>query len=64
MSDAELDAVAAVQARLDGDGDGLAVILGSCDLRETCEALAGVSAHAVSLLGPRPHRGPESLDVG
>jgi hypothetical protein len=49
--DAERDALALVQAALDGDDEGLAVILSHCDLRETAMTLAAVTAWLVSLHG-------------
>jgi hypothetical protein len=41
-----------VQAALDGDDEGLAVILDNCDGRETARVLATVAAHLMALWGP------------
>ena len=49
--DAELDAVALVQAALGHDDDALAVLLDQCELRETCSVLAALAAWLVSLFG-------------
>ena len=52
QQDAERDAVALIQAALDGDGAAAALLLGNCDQRETAAALAAMAAWLVSRLAP------------
>lgn len=49
--DAELDAVALVQAALDHDDEALALLLASCDQRAVCATLAALAAWLVSRFG-------------
>jgi hypothetical protein len=48
--DADLDAVALVQAALDHDDEALAVVLAQCDQRAVCGVLAALAAYLVDLV--------------
>jgi hypothetical protein len=52
QQDAERDAVALIQAALDHDDEATTLLLDSCGHRETCHALAAVTAWLVSRLAP------------